>query len=237
MKKCPHISSFFVKKNYLFVFTLLLLSPRLQAGQIIKAFVDQQDEHFLINLVMQIEAPKEKVYQLITDYAHLEQLSDSIKSSQILKQTTPTETQVKSVSEGCILFICQTITQVQYVHQLDNGYIHIEVEPTLSDLKLNNQLWHIEAIDNNRTLIHYSADIVPDFWIPPLIGGWLFQSKLLEEATNLINKVEKIANPTLTAPNQDLYTQDPDTQNPDIQNPETQDKDIHEQENTEESED
>ncbi len=175
----------------------LLFSPASFSGQVVKSFVDQQGEHYLIDLQMQIEAPRDKVYALITDYAHLDRLSDSIQSSQILKRISARETQVKLVSEGCVLFFCQTVTQVQNVHELDNDYIHIMVEPTLSDVKLNNQLWRIEAIDSHRTRIYYSADIVPDFWIPPLIGSWIFQGKLLEEATELINNVEKMANPTL----------------------------------------
>ncbi|VAW97120.1 hypothetical protein MNBD_GAMMA23-1271 [hydrothermal vent metagenome] len=219
MHKHPNTARLLTKKvftfNILFTFFLLVQSPSIQAGQIIKAFVDQQGEHFLINLEMQLDAPKNIVYQLLTDYAHLHQLSDSIQSSKIL-HASPRTTKIKMVSEGCILFFCQTITQVQNVHELDNGYIHIHVEPALSNLKINTQLWHIEALDKNRTRVHYSADIVPDFWIPPLIGGWLFQTKLLEEATNLINNTEKIANPKLALPQippmQIRYTAEPDTQ-------------------------
>jgi len=175
MKKPLYISLLLIKNSFLFKvlvpFIFLFIGFRVQAGEVIKAFVDKQDGHYLVDLVMQIDAPKGKVYQLITDYSHLAQLSESIQSSQIIKQAIAGTTQVKLVSEGCVLFFCQIITQVQNVHELGNGYIHINVEPTLSDLKLNTLLWHIEALDNNRTRIHYSADIVPDFWIPPLIGS------------------------------------------------------------------
>ncbi len=228
--KHPCLNCFSIRKTFIFnsllIFNLMLFSTPLQAGQVLKAFVGQQDEHFLINLVMQIDAPKDKVYRLFTDYSQLEQLSDSIQSSQILKSTELTASagviQVKLVSEGCVLFFCQTITQVQNVYELDNGYIHINVEPSLSNLKLNNQLWHIEATGKNQTRIHYSADIVPDFWIPPIIGDWIFQNKLLEEATHLINNTEKMANMEKSLPlipqEQVRYTQETDIQNPKIQN-------------------
>ncbi len=230
MQKCPHISLYHIKKYFVFnsllVFSLLLSGSYAQAGQVLKAFVDQQGEHFLIDLVMQVNAPRDKVYQLITDYAHLEQLSDSIQSSQILKSTELAASagviQVKLVSEGCVLFFCQTVTQVQNVYELDNGYFHINVEPALSDLKLNNQLWHIEATGKNQTHIHYSADIVPNFWIPPFFGGWIFQNKLLKEATDLINNTEKMANAEKALPlipqEQVRYTQGTGIQNPKIQN-------------------
>ncbi len=234
MKKPLHISSLFIKNSPLFKSLILsiFIGSQVQAGEVIKAFVDKQDGHYLVDLVMQIDAPKGKVYQLITDYSHLAQLSESIQSSQIIKQAIAGTTQVKLVSESCVLFFCQIITQVQNVHELDNGYIHINVEPTLSDLKLNTQLWHIETLDNNRTHIRYSADIVPNFWIPPLIGSWIFQSRLLEEATNLIYNMEKIATSTRIT-DQFQYTQNQDIQVQSTQNqntPEAQTTEITEDE-------
>ncbi|MBN4080303.1 hypothetical protein JYT31_01425 [Beggiatoa alba] len=189
----------------LLLILLFILAMSAQAGQVVKAFIDHQDEHYLVHLVMQVEAPQAKIYQLITDFAHLDRLSDSIRFSQILEQdksslppATRKYTQVKLVSEGCVLFICQTVTQVQNVYELDQSYITVDVEPALSNVKSNNQFWYIEAINANTTRIHYSADIVPDFWIPPIIGSWIFQARLLEEAKTIINNAEKLANPGLT---------------------------------------
>ena len=177
---------------------------QLQAGEVINAFVDKQDQHYLVNLEIQINAPQKAVYALITNYAHLDMLSDSIVSSEILQQITASRTQVKLVSKGCVLFMCQTVTQVQNVQELDNGYIHIDVDPSQSNVKLNTQLWQIEALDNNMTRIHYSADVVPDFWIPPLIGSWVFQNMLLEEVKTIIKNAEKWA----TLPLAPRYTTD-----------------------------
>ena len=171
------------------------------SGEVVHAFVEEQDGHFLLDLIMQIDAPKNKVLEIMTRYNRLSELSNSIRSSEILEQKKNL-TRVKIINEGCILFICQTITQVQNVQQLDKDYLSIEVEPLKDNIKSSSQYWHFDAIKENKTRIHYSADIEPDFWVPMFFGSWLFQSRLLEEATEMINKAEKLA----TRPTTSGYT-------------------------------
>jgi len=168
------------------------------SGEVVQAFVEEQNGHFLLDLIMQIDAPKNKVLVVMTRYDRLNELSNSIRSSEILEQKKNL-TRVKIINEGCILFICQTITQIQNVQQLDKDYLSIEVEPLEDNIKSSSQYWHFNAIKENKTRIHYSADIEPDFWIPTLFGSWLFQSRLLKEATEMINKAEKLANRPATS--------------------------------------
>jgi hypothetical protein len=54
-------------------------------------------------------------------------------------------------------------------------------------------VWRIRA-QNDRTRVTYSADLVPDFWIPPLFGATIFKNQLLEEAHQVIENLERLAN-------------------------------------------
>ncbi len=181
----------------------VLLPNMALAANVIKSFVDQQGEHYLIDLSMQLDAPKSRVMEVMTNYNHLTELSETITESTVLEQTQ-NHTKLKMVSEGCVLFICQSITQVQNIKQLEDDYIAINVEPMADNIKFSAQLWHFKSLGPNSTQVNYSADIVPDFWIPPLIGSWVFQSRLLEEATLMINKAEQLANnsPVIEAQNE-----------------------------------
>lgn len=172
----------------------ILYPPKpVQAGKILNVFVDEQNGHYLIKLSMQLKAPKQRVIEVMTNYNRLKRLSKTIVSSNIVEQRN-NYTKVKLVNEGCVLFICQTIIQLQNVVHLDNDYITVNVEPMDDNIKFGSQLWHFEAVDAGLTNVHYSADIVPDFWIPPLIGSWIFQNTLAEEATLMMNNAEKFAN-------------------------------------------
>jgi len=160
---------------------------------VVSAFVDEQDGHYLINLSMQINAAKQNVLKVMTNYSQLEKLSNTIVSSTVIEQKSKSS-KVKLVSEGCIFIFCQTIIQMQNVNQLENDYITINVEPMPGHIKFSTQLWQFKAVSPSVTQVQYSADILPDFWIPPLIGSWLFQNRLIDEARLIINSAEKIAN-------------------------------------------
>ena len=163
-----------------------------------EAFVDEQDDHYLINLVMQVDTSKERLIQVLTNYAELNKLSESIVSSKIIENSPDTTNTnlitVELVNEGCVLLFCKRITQKQIVNRLNSDYIIVNVEPSVDNIKYSTQYWHFKALSDNKTRIQYSADIEPDFWIPPLLGSWLFQNRLLQEATEIINNAETIAN-------------------------------------------
>ena len=158
-----------------------------------QAFVDEQDGHYLINLVMQVETPKAEIIQVLTNYAQIHELSKSIISSKVIEHTSESA-KVELISEGCIFLFCKTITQVQTAKRMGSDYIIVNVEPLTDNIKSSVQYWRFKPLGNSKTLVTYSADIEPDFWVPAFLGSWLFQQRLLEEATEIITNAETIAN-------------------------------------------
>jgi hypothetical protein len=79
------------------------------------------------------------------------------------------------------------------VTELDNGYIMLIDENGKSDFKHGHTLWRVRPIGGG-TRVTISADMQPDFWIPPIIGTYLFKKKLLKEGTMLVNNLEQLAN-------------------------------------------
>lgn len=173
---------------------LLCLWPvPLLAGEVLHSQVRRDDDHFLIHLQMRIDAPSTPVYQLLTDYNQLHQLSNMIVSSQVVSDTrTDDVQQVEVISEGCVLFFCRRVTQLQTASELGRGYLQLIEDPQRGDFHSGRTLWHI-APDNGGTRVTLSADLQPRFWVPPLIGTAIFKHKLLDESTILINNLERRA--------------------------------------------
>jgi hypothetical protein len=151
--------------------------------------VRRDGDHFLVHLKMQIDAPADVVYQRLTDFDHLHQLSDMIKESRVVETIRNTQ-RVVVISEGCVLFFCRRVTQVQTATDLGRGYLRLIDDPEASDFNSGSTLWHI-APGNDGTRVTLSADIEPGFWIPPLIGTAIFKRKLINESTTLINNLEQ----------------------------------------------
>ena len=162
------------------------------AGEVLDSNVGTHEDHFLLRIDMLIDADTERVRQLLTDYAHLDQLSQSITRSEVL-ESQPPNYRIRVTTDGCLLFFCRELVQVQDVTELNDGYILVTVVPEMSDFSYSRNMWRIRK-QNDDTRVTYSSDLVPSFWIPPLIGTSLFKHKLLEETRLLIENLERLAN-------------------------------------------
>lgn len=173
------------------LFFVLVLPTRVFAGEVLHSFVDHDNGHFLLQLEMRIEADVDDVYDVLVDFNNIHRLNDSIKQSKWL-ESKGNENKVFTLVEGCIWFFCREVGQVQMTYELPNRYIVSETIPAESDMEYGRVLWHIHTQDGH-TFISYSADFIPKFWVPPILGPWLMSKRLLEEGTKTINGIEEQA--------------------------------------------
>jgi carbon monoxide dehydrogenase subunit G len=162
------------------------------AGEVLESYVGSEGDHFLVHIDMLIDANPEQVRKLLTDYTHLDRLSPSITGSKLLYSNKP-HYRVQVTTDGCVFFYCRQLVQVQDVTELKNGFILVKVLPEMSDFAYSQNLWRIQAQDG-RTRVTYSSDLVPGFWVPPIVGTAIFQHKLLEESHQVVENLERLAN-------------------------------------------
>ena len=185
-------------RNFLSVnavsFLYILFSSVSHSGEVIHSYVDHDQGHYLLNLEMGITAPLQNVYAVLLDFNAITELNDSIKVSQLLKQQQNQYT-VLLESIGCVWFFCRRIKQVQIVTDIGNGYLQSITDPTQSDMVSGKVLWHVRSDPQNteQTLITYSADFEPDFFVPPLLGPWLMKKRLLKEGLKTVDGIERKA--------------------------------------------
>jgi len=171
----------------------LLLAAPLHAGEVLDSHVDYSDDHYLIDIDMRIDADANKVFARLQDYNHLHRVNSAIKTSRLLA-THGAIHRVRIVTRGCIWFYCRRVVQVQDIEKLRDRYLVATIDPKDSDFKYGRIVWHVFS-DARGTRIRFSADLVPDFWIPPLIGPWVMKSKLLEEGRQTITGLERLDKP------------------------------------------
>ena len=172
-----------------FIGISIFTSP-LHAGELILADANETEGHYTLSLDMRIQGSHEDVYAVLIDFNNLPAVNDTVKSSQLLESNGKKHLVIYT-SEGCVLIYCQTVTQLATVTELGRGYLMSEVDPSKSDLEYGRTLWQV--IDEGETTrIKYNADYVPDFWVPPLIGDYIFQERMIEEGIKTVNGIEKI---------------------------------------------
>lgn len=179
-----------LKFSSCFLFSFIIATP-VFSGEIIQSDVSHKDDVYKVAIEMQLNAPSDKVYSLFTDFNDLSHLSENITHSEIIEEDPPEYT-VLVKTHNCVLFFCIDLQQTQHVTKFDEGYISVDDIKDQSDFVFANSHWHIHA-HQNGTRVTYSSEMKPDFWLPPLIGPWLFKSSLIEETKKMIEQLEKLA--------------------------------------------
>jgi len=172
-----------------FLFNLLL--SQAHAGELIHSYVAYSHGHYLLTLEMRIAAPAGRVYAVLINFNALAKVNDTIKLSRLLDSHGNQYT-VLLESEACIWFYCRRVRQVQLITEMRNGYLQSITDPTQSDMVSGKALWHVRPDPQlaQQTLIIYSADFEPDFFVPPLIGPWLLKRRLLKESLKTVNGIQ-----------------------------------------------
>lgn len=169
----------------------LAIVPAAWAGEVVTSHVEHNGAHYLVNIDMRVNARRDKILALITDYAHLGRVNSAIKESRVLSHDGP-HYRVRIVTRGCVLFFCKRVVHVQVVTELVNGYVVARLDPAASDFEYGTIVWRVWH-DDLGTRVNFSADLVPAFWVPPLIGPWALKHKLIEEGQQTINGLERLA--------------------------------------------
>ena len=163
-----------------------------QAGEIQSASVTHQDGVYTVTFDALVFAPQVQVYRLMTDYAHLHELSDSIVESGIIQSVSRLQHQTRLLLHTCILFFCQEMELTEDINTNGRDQIDARVIPEQSDFKSGTSHWLITPVNEGARLA-LNRQLEPDFWIPPVIGPWLIKKNMLQELSVLIERLEYYA--------------------------------------------
>lgn len=168
----------------------LLAAPLLgRAGGVLDASVSHDNDVYALSVEARVDAPVDVVYRLITDYDHLHAINPAVKESRILRTFGPTKHRIRTVTRVCVLFYCRDVAQTQDMVQSPGYVIVADILPQDSDFRSGRGHWRLSAA-GNATVLHFRADIVPAFFMPPLIGPWLIRREMVDQMTEIVRLIE-----------------------------------------------
>ena len=168
----------------------LLLAPLLcRAGGVLDSSASYDAGVYSLSIEARIDAPVDKVYRLITDYDHLHDINPAIRASRILHTFSPVKHRIRTVTRVCVLFYCRNVTQIQDMVQDEHHTIEAVVIPRGSDFRRGRGIWRLTGI-GDVTLMRFSAELVPDFYMPALIGPWLIRHEMVNQITAIVMIIE-----------------------------------------------
>lgn len=169
---------------------LLLLPAVTQAGSIQDASVSRDGDVYSLSITARVEATPAQVYRSITDFSNLSAINPSIEESAVL-DSEGNRRRVHTVIRVCILVFCKRVQQVQDVTLLDAHNLVAVMVPGAGDFRAGEAHWKITA-DGVATELLFSETFEPDFWVPPVIGTWLIERKLVREVAETALYIEEL---------------------------------------------
>jgi hypothetical protein len=169
---------------------ILLATPLLgQAGGVLDAGVTHDEGVYALSIEARIDAPAAVVYRLITDYDHLHAINPAIRESRILRTFSPSRHRIRTVTRVCVLFYCRDVAQTQDMVQSPGFVIVADILPQDSDFRSGRAHWRLST-EGDATLLRFHAEIVPAFFMPPLIGPWLIKREMVSQMTEIVRLIE-----------------------------------------------
>jgi hypothetical protein len=94
--------------------------------------------------------------------------------------------------EACVLWFCKSFKR--------NGHLILEppfdiasiADPETSDFDYSHESWRLSP-EGEGTLMTYTFDMDPSFWVPPIVGPFFMKRALLNSGENAINRIEAVA--------------------------------------------
>lgn len=171
---------------------LVLFSLTADASQLVRLDVDQQANSYTVYVVMEFDAPAEKVRALLTDYAHLDRLNASITTSKIIDSRNDGTARVLTRFRNCILLFCVTAQRVEDITEVGQDRILVVLVPDLSSFRSGQAIWEVTSI-GSRSRVTHRATLEPDFWLPPWIGTAILKATLRREIQESFENLECLA--------------------------------------------
>lgn len=166
---------------------LPLLAAQAQAAQVSSVQVTRNGTRFVIEMRIAIDAPPPAVFRALQDYAEMARYNPDLRSVRVEPTTERNRVRLFTTIHACVLIFCQTMHQEQIMTataSADGGALNAVFVPHHGDFKGGHGLWVVGPCRRARTqaCIDVRIELVPRFWVPPVIGPWVLRRKMDEEA-------------------------------------------------------
>ncbi len=180
------------------ILALLCLAPQAHAARVMSVAVRRQGARFRIGMRLRVDAPPAAVFRALQDYAALSRYTPDVLSLHIVRTPTPGRVLLFTTLHACVLFFCKTMFQEQIMTataDTHGGVLRSRLLPQGSDFQEGHGRWTVEPCPGHApsTCVSVRLEMVPKFWVPPLIGSWLIRRQMRVQAHDASVGLERIA--------------------------------------------
>lgn len=154
--------------------------------------VDREDDRYTLRSITWFDTRPSDLYAVLTDYETFQRFTSAIVESKNLEPDELGRPEYYTRMEGCVLFWCRSFVRIGYLKLDPEREIRAISDPERSDFKMANEQWQIREEDGG-TLLIYEFEMVPSFWVPPVIGPYYMKRALRSGGAKAADRIEALA--------------------------------------------
>ena len=186
------------KSRFRFALVLACFAMQAHAAQVLDVQVTRDGGRFLIGMHITIDAPPRAVFRALQDYSAMMRYNPDLRSVRIQSTGVAGRVRLFTAVHTCVLIFCKTMHQEQImtaVADADGGVLEAELLSHGGDFKAGSGRWTVGGCPTTAsiTCLEVRIELVPAFWVPPLIGPWVIRRKMVEEARRTGAGLELVA--------------------------------------------
>lgn len=170
----------------------LLLTCSAGSADLYDVHVEMQNHRYYLQSEAWFNASVDQLYRVLTDYELFRKFTSAIVESSNVEPDDLGRPRFYTRMEGCLLFWCQSFVRNGYLVLTPGTDVVAVTDPERSDFKYSQERWQLKQ-EGNGTLMIYSFEMEPDFWVPPLVGPYVIKRTLKRGGADAINRIEALA--------------------------------------------
>jgi hypothetical protein len=176
----------FRKLRFLPAMALSSLAIQAHAGQVLDVRVTREGMGFQIGMHLAIDAAPPAVFRALQDYAAMMRYNPDLRAARVEPTGVPGRVRLFTAVHTCVLVFCKTMHQAEVMTAIataNGGVLEAQFLPR-GDFKAGRGRWTVRPCSTARAMscMDVWIELVPAFWVPPVIGSWVIRRKMVEEA-------------------------------------------------------
>lgn len=153
---------------------------------------DTDLNEYSLRSVTWFDASPEAVYGVLTDYDLFHKFTSAIVESRNTEEDPHGRPGYYTRMEGCVLMWCRSFVRIGHLTLDPITRIVANADPGQSNFKKSRESWTLTK-EGEGTLLVYEFEMVPDFWVPPVIGPFFIKRALQSGGERAVDRIEALA--------------------------------------------
>lgn len=170
---------------------LLFAGPSIGAD-LREVVVEKENDRYKLRSETYFDADRESLFRVLADYDQFRKFTSTFVEARNIEPDEQGRPRFYTRMEGCVLLFCKSYIRSGYLELTPVSDIVAIVDPELSNFKYARERWEFIE-DGDGTLLIYTFEMEPDFWIPPIVGPFVVKRALRRGGTDAVDRIEALA--------------------------------------------